>query len=69
MIHAGELDFDDPVVELLNSRQRFRTFARIEKDVLSSALDHHDGNRSATARALGIGRTTLWRKMVAYGLS
>lgn len=69
MTCAGELDRDDPVVELINSRGQFRTFARIEKDVLCSALEHHDGNRSATARALGIGRSTLWRKMVAYGLS
>lgn len=69
MTRAGELDRDDPVVELLNSRQAFRTFARIEKDVIHSALEHHGGHPSPTAKALGIGRTTLWRKMKNYGLS
>lgn len=68
MTRAGELDRDDPVVELTNSRGQFRTFARIEKDVLSDALSFHP-SRSATAQALGIGRTTLWRKMKTYGLS
>jgi len=33
------------------------------KDPLLSALQEHRWNRGQTARALGIGRTTLWRKM------
>ncbi len=36
---------------------------------LRSALDTYKWNREATARALGISRTTLWRKMREAGLA
>ncbi len=39
-----------------------------ESDALRTALEEHHWNREATARALGIGRTTLWRKMREAGL-
>jgi transcriptional regulator of acetoin/glycerol metabolism len=32
------------------------------------ALERFDWHREKTARALGIDRTTLWRKMKKYGL-
>ena len=37
-------------------------------DELRSALERHRWNASRTARALGISRTTLWRRMRAFGL-
>lgn len=36
---------------------------------LREVLDQHHWNREATAHALGIGRTTLWRKMREAGLA
>ncbi len=36
---------------------------------LTEALEAHGWNRTATAQALGISRTTLWRRMKEYGLS
>ncbi len=36
---------------------------------LKDALSAHGWNRSRTARALGIGRTTLWRRMKDAGLA
>ena len=39
-----------------------------ERSVLSAALDRNHWSRSATARALGISRSTLWRRMRAVGL-
>ncbi|HXH94571.1 MAG TPA: sigma 54-interacting transcriptional regulator [Thermoanaerobaculia bacterium] len=36
---------------------------------LRAALEEHHWNREATAHALGIGRTTLWRKMRECGLA
>ena len=39
-----------------------------EKMHLQSTLDQFDGNRSKTASALGIDKSTLWRKMKKYDL-
>ena len=39
-----------------------------EKILLTRALDHHRGNRQATAQALGINRSTLFNKMRKFGL-
>ena len=40
-----------------------------EGQAIRSALESHHWNREATARALGVGRTTLWRKMRECGLA
>jgi DNA-binding NtrC family response regulator len=40
-----------------------------ERRAISNALASSSGDRSQAARALGIGRTTLYRKMKAYGIS
>jgi PAS domain S-box-containing protein len=36
--------------------------------VIREALERNGGNRSATARELGVSRNTLWRKMKSYGI-
>lgn len=41
---------------------------RNERRRIEQALTRHGGNRARTAQALGIDRTTLWRKMKRYGL-
>ena len=41
----------------------------IEKEMILEAMKKAKGNRSETARNLGWGRTTLWRKMNRYGLT
>ena len=46
--------FDDP---------RFRATNHGELQTIRAALDTHHWNREATARSLGMSRTTLWRKM------
>lgn len=40
---------------------------RKERRRIEQALTRHGGNRARTAQALGIDRTTLWRKMKRYG--
>jgi transcriptional regulator of acetoin/glycerol metabolism len=39
-----------------------------ERERLRTALDAHRWNRAETARALGVSRTTLWRRMRELGL-
>ncbi|HET8797419.1 MAG TPA: helix-turn-helix domain-containing protein, partial [Thermoanaerobaculia bacterium] len=41
---------------------------RSEREVLVAALDQNHWRRDEAARALGISRTTLWRKMREAGL-
>ena len=40
----------------------------LERRYVLSALERFDGNRTHTARALGIGNNTLWRKLKAWGV-
>jgi DNA-binding NtrC family response regulator len=44
------------------------TLEEVERHVIRSTLARHEGNLSAVARALDISRTTLYRKMAAYGI-
>jgi transcriptional regulator of acetoin/glycerol metabolism len=39
-----------------------------ERDKLLATLQRHNWHRNKSARALGMDRTTLWRKMKKYGL-
>jgi DNA-binding NtrC family response regulator len=45
-----------------------KAIAEPEKSIIRRALEHHQWNRQATARALKINRTTLFKKMKRYGL-
>ncbi len=56
---AGEPDEVRPLSEAVT---------RAERDAVVAALRRFDGNKSAAARALGIDRNTLKRKMSAFGL-
>ena len=44
------------------------TLAEVERLQIVATLEHFGGNRAAAAKALGIGETTLWRKLKSYGL-
>lgn len=39
-----------------------------EREAIRRALEEAQGNRTRAAAALGMGRTTLWQKLKAYGL-
>ncbi|HSA32240.1 MAG TPA: sigma-54 dependent transcriptional regulator [bacterium] len=45
---------------------RPRTIEELEKEAIIATLRHFNGNMAETARALGIGRATLYRKMASY---
>jgi hypothetical protein len=44
------------------------TLAEREKEAIVKTLDAHSWKLAETARSLGISRTTLWRRLKAYGL-
>jgi transcriptional regulator of acetoin/glycerol metabolism len=39
-----------------------------ERAAIEAALAHADGTLSRAAELLGMGRTTLWRKIRSYGI-
>ena len=45
-----------------------RSMEQIECDVIQFAVDLYCGNMSEVSRRLGMGRSTLYRKMKFYGL-
>jgi transcriptional regulator with PAS, ATPase and Fis domain len=47
---------------------RQTTLAETEREHILTTLERFGRNHSAAAEALGIGRTTLWRKLKEYGL-
>ena len=44
------------------------TLAEAEKEIIQSTLNHYKGNKTKTAEILGIGRKTLHRKIIDFGL-
>lgn len=48
---------------LVNGEGNVRTMNAIEAEVIRHALQYYDGQMSEVARRLGIGRTTLYRKI------
>jgi transcriptional regulator with PAS, ATPase and Fis domain len=45
-----------------------RELQRLDAEAVRAALQEHRWNREAVARALGVSRTTLWRRMRELGL-
>ncbi|MCF4099626.1 sigma-54-dependent transcriptional regulator [Maritalea mediterranea] len=52
----------------LTEEGRINNLAQVEKELIEFALKKHNGKMSAVARTLGIGRSTLYRKLKEYGL-
>ncbi|MBI2570353.1 MAG: sigma 54-interacting transcriptional regulator [Candidatus Schekmanbacteria bacterium] len=44
------------------------TLAEVERRHILASLERLGGNRKATAKALGIGENTLWRRLKSYGM-
>jgi len=48
---------------------KYRTLEEVEREYIKAVLRSHFGNRSQTARILGIDRKTLWAKLKKYNLT
>jgi DNA-binding NtrC family response regulator len=46
-----------------------RSLTAVEEDIIRLAIDHYGGRMAEVARRLGIGRSTLYRKLKDYGLA
>jgi DNA-binding NtrC family response regulator len=56
-------------VTLFEADGHLRTLNEIEADVIRLAIGHYRGRMSEVARRLGIGRSTLYRKLAELGIS
>jgi len=65
---AAVLAPDPHALRLLNDRGDVRRLEEIEAESIRFALAHYRGQMSQVARKLGIGRSTLYRKMKDCGL-
>lgn len=62
----------EPVVQqdrFLDTAGHIAALADIERAAIVFAIEHHGGRMSRVARALKIGRSTLYRKLHEYGLA
>ena len=64
MVTADTLEFD----EMPLAADASLALNDMEKKQITHALEQAKGNRTLAAALLGIGRTTLYNKMKAYGI-
>jgi DNA-binding NtrC family response regulator len=57
-----------PGITLYDSDGNLRTLEEIESDVIRLAIGHYRGRMTEVARRLGIGRSTLYRKLGELGI-
>jgi DNA-binding NtrC family response regulator len=55
-------------VAVVDAKGHVRPLAAIEEEVIRYAIAHYRGQMSQVARKLGIGRSTLYRKLKEYGI-
>ena len=58
----------DAPVRILDERGHLRTLEEIERDLIQLAIEIYSGHMTEVARRLGIGRSTLYRKVREQGL-
>ncbi|RLQ88451.1 sigma-54-dependent transcriptional regulator [Notoacmeibacter ruber] len=61
-------ELTDGFLAALDSEGDVRALAEIEEEMIRFAIDHYGGQMSEVARRLGIGRSTLYRKLKEFGI-
>jgi len=67
-LDAPAADAGEAPVRILDGRGHLRTLEDIERDLIQLAIEIYAGHMSEVARRLGIGRSTLYRKVREQGL-
>jgi DNA-binding NtrC family response regulator len=52
----------------LDPEGHVRKLTDIEEEIIRAAIKHYSGRMTEVAKRLGIGRSTLYRKLKEYGL-
>ncbi|MEO5825762.1 MAG: helix-turn-helix domain-containing protein [Gemmatimonadales bacterium] len=65
-LRVGSLEIGEAI--FIPRREGPTTLADREKDAIVRSLEAHGWRLAETAKTLGISRTTLWRRLRAYGL-
>jgi DNA-binding NtrC family response regulator len=65
--YVAEMPKEAPV-RILDDGGHLRTLEEIEKDLIQLAIGIYSGHMSEVARRLGIGRSTLYRKVREQGI-
>ncbi len=66
--HGDIAALPDQPIRILDERGHLRTLEEIERDLIQHAIEVYAGHMSEIARRLGIGRSTLYRKVREQGL-
>lgn len=63
-----QVNSNEEVVSILDRDGHLRTLEEIERDLIQFAIENYSGHMSEIARRLGIGRSTLYRKVREHGM-
>ena len=68
LMSSSEKSSEDTEVSILDRDGHLRTLEDIERDLIQFAIENYSGHMSEVARRLGIGRSTLYRKVREHGM-
>lgn len=65
---AEDTDNEAGQLQILDAGGEIRALADMEEEIIRLAIGHYNGQMSEVARRLGIGRSTLYRKLKELGI-
>ncbi len=68
LVSSQSDDPEDNQVQILDREGHLRSLEDIERDLIQFAIENYSGHMSEIARRLGIGRSTLYRKVREHGV-